>query len=229
MAWIPPPQISVTAAVSPGPGTKCPSDSSRHPLSALNPPPPGSPVSDPRPPAVVISQLVTNVITSHGDNNGVTHVIPLDLSDDNNALLDALGSCNIIDFLAILSHSLSPIVMNSPAQTSGTGSAGSGPSSNPRDDAPFTSEETPLLARSSSSSSSRSSSVVKLSTQKDTDSRHVETQSKVHIPLARGIAIGVSLWLLIFLTGKSFIHRPRSSYCKFRDLLTHLQHVTCLV
>ncbi|KAI1038560.1 hypothetical protein LB505_009169 [Fusarium chuoi] len=74
--------------------------------------------------------------------------------------------------------------MNSPAQTSGTGSAASGPSSNPRDDAPFTSEETPLLAGSSSSS------VVKLSTQKDTDSRHVETQSKVHIPLARGIAIG---------------------------------------
>ncbi|CVL11332.1 related to putative multidrug transporter [Fusarium proliferatum] len=135
----------------------------------------------------------------HGDNNGVTHVIPLDLSDDdNNALFDALGSCNVIDSLAILSHSLSPIVMNSPAQTPGSGSAASGPSSNPRDDAAFTSEETPLLA--GSSSSSRSSSAVKLSTQKDTNSRHVVTQSKVHIPLVRGIAIGVSLWLLIFLT-----------------------------
>lgn len=194
--------------------------------SAVGVEPPGSPVSDPRPP--LLSPPVTNVITSHGDNNGVTHVIPLDLSDDdNNALFDALGSCNVIDSLAILSHSLSPIVMNSPAQTPGSGSAASGPSSNPRDDAAFTSEETPLLA--GSSSSSRSSSAVKLSTQKDTNSRHVVTQSKVHIPLVRGIAIGVSLWLLIFLTGKSFIHRPRSSYCKFRDLLTHLQHVICLV
>ncbi|KAG5746676.1 hypothetical protein H9Q70_010642 [Fusarium xylarioides] len=88
--------------------------------------------------------------------------------------------------------------MNSPAQTSGPGSAASGPSSNPPDDTPFTSEETPLLA--GLSSSSRSSSTVRLSTQKDSDSRHVETQSKVRIPLARGIAIGVSLWLLIFLT-----------------------------
>ncbi|KAL5584894.1 hypothetical protein FOVSG1_014283 [Fusarium oxysporum f. sp. vasinfectum] len=88
--------------------------------------------------------------------------------------------------------------MHSPAQTSGSGSAAPGPSSNPRDDTPFTSEETPLLA--GSISSSRSSSAVRLSTQKDSNPRHVETQSKVHIPLARGIAIGVSLWLLIFLT-----------------------------
>ncbi|KAF5630619.1 vacuolar basic amino acid transporter 1 [Fusarium tjaetaba] len=84
--------------------------------------------------------------------------------------------------------------MNSPPQTSGSGSAASGPSSDPRDDTPFTSEETPLLAGSSSSSA------VRLGTQKDSNSRHVETQSKVHIPLARAIAIGVSLWLLIFLT-----------------------------
>ncbi|KAF5701709.1 vacuolar basic amino acid transporter 1, partial [Fusarium mundagurra] len=159
--------------------------------------PPGlrSPVSDPRPP---LSPNPSHVIPDHGDNNGVTHAIPLNYPDDNNALLEVLGSCNIIDFLAILSHPLSPIVMNSPPQTSGSGGAASGPSSDPRDDTPFTSEETPLLA--GSSSSSRSSSAVRLSTQKDSSSRHVEAQSKVHIPLARGIAIGVSLWLLIFLT-----------------------------
>ncbi|KAF5979081.1 major facilitator family transporter [Fusarium coicis] len=88
--------------------------------------------------------------------------------------------------------------MNSPPQTSGSGSAASGPSSDLCDNTPFISEETPLLA--GSSSSSRPSSAVGLSTQKDSNSRHVETQSKTHVPLARGIAIGVSLWLLIFLT-----------------------------
>ncbi|KAM0200184.1 hypothetical protein ACHAPA_008004 [Fusarium lateritium] len=86
--------------------------------------------------------------------------------------------------------------MTSPAQTSGAGSA-LGPSSHVRQDAPVTTEETPLLAGSRSSSSSSVRSVA----QKDSNSRHVEgTQSKVHIPLARGIAIGLSLWLLIFLT-----------------------------
>jgi hypothetical protein len=78
----------------------------------------------------------------------------------------------------------------------GSGSATPGPSSNVRKDPPSTTEETPLLGESSSSSSLRSS------TQKDSNSRHVEdAQSKVQIPLARGVAIGLSLWLLIFLTG----------------------------
>ncbi|QPC68580.1 hypothetical protein HYE67_010811 [Fusarium culmorum] len=87
--------------------------------------------------------------------------------------------------------------MTSPTQSSGpgSGSATPGPSSNVRNEAPTTTEETPLLGGSSSSSSIRSG------TQKDSNSRHVEdVPSKVHIPLARGIAIGLSLWLLIFLT-----------------------------
>ncbi|KAF4339819.1 vacuolar basic amino acid transporter 1 [Fusarium beomiforme] len=88
--------------------------------------------------------------------------------------------------------------MNSPAQRLGSGSAAPGPSSDAHDDALSTTEETPLLA--GSSSSSRSSSTVRLSTQKDSNSRPAESRSKVHIPLARGIAIGLSLWLLIFLT-----------------------------
>ncbi|KAK6724619.1 hypothetical protein SNK04_003439 [Fusarium graminearum] len=85
--------------------------------------------------------------------------------------------------------------MTSPTQSSspGSGSATPGPSSNVRNEPPTTTEETPLLGGSSSSSSIRSG------TQKDSNSRHVEdVPSKVHIPLARGIAIGLSLWLLIF-------------------------------
>ncbi|KAJ4267461.1 hypothetical protein NW762_003568 [Fusarium torreyae] len=86
--------------------------------------------------------------------------------------------------------------MTSPVQTSGSGAPG--PSSRVRDDASLVTEETPLLVDSSSSSSLESS------TQKDGNSRHVESeasaQSKVHIPLPRAIAIGLSLWLLIFLT-----------------------------
>jgi hypothetical protein len=90
--------------------------------------------------------------------------------------------------------------MISPAHIStsgpGSGSATPGPSSNVRDEAPATTEETPLLGRSDSGSSLGSI------TQKDSNSRHVEdAQTNVHISLARGIAIGLSLWLLIFLTG----------------------------
>ncbi|KAL6921831.1 hypothetical protein ACHAP8_010162 [Fusarium lateritium] len=87
--------------------------------------------------------------------------------------------------------------MTSPVQPSGpgSGSATPGPSSNIRNEPSTTTEETPLLGGSSSGSS------LKSGTQKDSNSRHVEdAQSKVHIPLARGIAIGLSLWLLIFLT-----------------------------
>ncbi|UZP35885.1 hypothetical protein NXS19_003701 [Fusarium pseudograminearum] len=91
--------------------------------------------------------------------------------------------------------------MTSPTQPSGSGSGSSsatpGPYSNIRNEPPTSTEETPLLGRSSSSSSSS----IRSGTQKDSNSRHVEdAQSKVHIPLARGIAIGLSLWLLIFLT-----------------------------
>lgn len=93
--------------------------------------------------------------------------------------------------------------MTSPVQTSGAGSA-PGPSSHNRQDTPVATEETPLLARSSSNSSSS----VRLVAQKDSNSRYVEsTQSKIYIPLARGIAIGLSLWLLIFLTGMTFPHQ----------------------
>lgn len=89
--------------------------------------------------------------------------------------------------------------MTSPAHIStsgpGSGSATPGLPCNVRDEAPATTEETPLLGRSSSGSSLRSI------TQKDSNSRHVEdAETNVHISLARGIAIGLSLWLLIFLT-----------------------------
>ncbi|KAF5023842.1 hypothetical protein F66182_4100 [Fusarium sp. NRRL 66182] len=81
--------------------------------------------------------------------------------------------------------------MTSPPQTPG---ATPGPSFNV---APPSTEETPLLAGSSSSSSIRSIS------RKDSNSRHVESaasaQSKTSIRPARAVAIGLSLWLLIFV------------------------------
>lgn len=90
----------------------------------------------------------------------------------------------------------SPAHISTSGPGSGSGSATPGLSCNVRGEAPATTEETPLLGRSSSGSSLRSI------TQKDSNSRHVEdTQTNVHISFARGIAIGLSLWLLIFLTG----------------------------
>ncbi|KAL4725251.1 hypothetical protein ACLX1H_007398 [Fusarium chlamydosporum] len=90
--------------------------------------------------------------------------------------------------------------MASLAQTSASGptsgGATPGSSSAVRDITPVTTEETPLLVGSESHSSLRSG------TQKDSGSHQVgDAQSKVHIPFTRGIAIGLSLWLLIFLTG----------------------------
>jgi hypothetical protein len=191
--------------------------------SALTPP-------EPRPSDLrhVLSRS-TNVIAAHGDNTGVKHVIPSTCKQPHASKKSRSSSSDVNRlnwniFGGFLSRSfLSSVAMTSPVQTSGAGSA-PGPSSHNRQDTPVTTEETPLLAGSSSSSSS---SVCPVS-QKDSNSRHVEsTQSKVHIPLARGIAIGLSLWLLIFLTGMKF-HIKHVPLRTNASILTCSQHVICL-
>jgi hypothetical protein len=207
-------------ALSFGPGVRWPPVK-----SALTPP-------EPRPSDLrdVLSRI-TDVIAAHGDNTGVKHVIlstckqphPSKKSRSSSSDVNRLNWNNFGGFLS--RSFLSSAAMTSPVQTSGAGAGSApGPSSHNRQDTPVTTEETPLLAGSSSSSSSS----VRPVSQKDSNSRHVEsTQSKVHIPLARGIAIGLSLWLLIFLTGMRF-HIKHVPWWTNASILTCSQHVICL-